>query len=227
MMSRRMVVALSLNFLASSSSPTARDAFSSCRISSSSLRVARMMDPSKMSVMSQIFWNDAPWDQWKMTSIRLALKLSTYGSTSTSMPSSLLISAMKRAVRCRSPSGPERSFVSWICSLVLSTGTRQLTSATSWCLSKLLNTPLNMSSVVSSSSAVSISHAARPLSSTVPCSSTCCRRRSTACRRRASCLNDVSWLSRSSLRSVSARARRLAFRWNASSMSAPSFPWLW
>mmetsp|Transcript_27289 Transcript_27289/g.68717 ORF Transcript_27289/g.68717 Transcript_27289/m.68717 type:complete len:215 (-) Transcript_27289:181-825(-) len=156
MMSRRMVVALSLNFLASSSSPTARDAFSSCRISSSSLRVARMMDPSKMSVMSQIFWNDAPWDQWKMTSIRLALKLSTYGSTSTSMPSSLLISAMKRAVRCRSPSGPERSFVSWICSLVLSTGTRQLTSATSWCLSKLLNTPLNMSSVVSSSSAVSI-----------------------------------------------------------------------
>ena len=57
---------------------------------------------------------------------------------------------------------------------------RQAQRATSSCLFRPLKTPLNMSSVVSSSSEVSISQAALPLVSTMPLLSTCCNFRNTA-----------------------------------------------
>jgi hypothetical protein len=50
-----------------------------------------MIEPSKMSVMSQICWKVPPFDQQWMTSIKEGLKLSTYSSELIVIPSSLLI----------------------------------------------------------------------------------------------------------------------------------------
>lgn len=51
MMSRRMVILLSVSLSASSLSPTASAAAASCCMSSSNLRTARTREPSKMSVI--------------------------------------------------------------------------------------------------------------------------------------------------------------------------------
>ena len=60
MMSLLIVAALSLNFSCSPTSPITQAADDTSLISSSSLLVARMMLPSKMSVMLQIFSKVSP-----------------------------------------------------------------------------------------------------------------------------------------------------------------------
>ena len=63
------------NFSASSASPIAALASLSCPRSSFSLLMARIMLPSKTSVISQISENLAPLDQAYVTFIRVGLKL--------------------------------------------------------------------------------------------------------------------------------------------------------
>mmetsp|Transcript_43505 Transcript_43505/g.102186 ORF Transcript_43505/g.102186 Transcript_43505/m.102186 type:complete len:216 (-) Transcript_43505:2353-3000(-) len=168
-MSLFIILDASRNLSSSAGFPITLQRLAICATSSSSLRIERITDPSKISVGGLVMMstNLTPLHHRCTMSIRPSLNFPTYSSTSTVSLLSDCTVATRRAFSRRLCSGPWRASGSLEGSVsVFSSKTKQLSSAAHTSGGRSLNTPSNSSSEITSSSPESISQAARPLSCT-------------------------------------------------------------
>mmetsp|Transcript_2374 Transcript_2374/g.8486 ORF Transcript_2374/g.8486 Transcript_2374/m.8486 type:complete len:239 (+) Transcript_2374:1304-2020(+) len=160
------------NFSRKFSSPHAIAALPSSNINSSNRRMARTIVPSNKSVRNNTSENVFPPAHSCTISTKNVRNESTYFSTSISSFCSSCVLAMSFAASKTPLIGTSRFFGMVGFWFDFSVGTNMEHNATSSLGVAFAKAPLNINSVAKSSSAVSISHAHRPLGKTTPSAST-------------------------------------------------------
>mmetsp|Transcript_29335 Transcript_29335/g.57133 ORF Transcript_29335/g.57133 Transcript_29335/m.57133 type:complete len:248 (-) Transcript_29335:293-1036(-) len=153
---------------------------------SSCLRSTLMSEPSNIFVIFMTSWNFLPSHHARVTSTSEFRNCSTYPFSSNSMPHSLWTRATRDAASRRRFHASARigtlGGFSTCRDPPPSAGYKHVRNATSWAGVMSLAMPSSMSSVATSSSTDSISHASRPLRVITPSSLQCPRRRRTRMR---------------------------------------------